>query len=100
MANAEQLKALVKSHIERDDQHFYSVAMQSRHRKPNNRAASKPIIHDPNRRMHTANPKRYQLVSEHRIKQATHECDDDGHQIAMRCDTLDTCLIIPDIELN
>lgn len=28
MANAEQLKALVKSHIERDDQHFYSVAMQ------------------------------------------------------------------------
>ncbi|MBN0321970.1 ATPase, partial [Pseudomonas aeruginosa] len=25
---AEQLKALVKSHIERDDQHFYSVAMQ------------------------------------------------------------------------
>ena len=23
MANAEQLKALVKSHIERDDQHFY-----------------------------------------------------------------------------
>ncbi|WP_342595588.1 ATP-binding protein [Salinicola lusitanus] len=28
MANAEQLKALVKSHIERDDRHFYSVAMQ------------------------------------------------------------------------
>lgn len=28
MASAEQLKALVKSHIERDDQHFYSVAMQ------------------------------------------------------------------------
>lgn len=28
MANADQLKALVKSHIERDDQHFYSVAMQ------------------------------------------------------------------------
>lgn len=28
MANAEQLKALVKSHIDRDDQHFYSVAMQ------------------------------------------------------------------------
>ncbi len=28
MANAEQIKALVKSHIERDDQHFYSVAMQ------------------------------------------------------------------------
>jgi len=28
MANAEQLKALVKSHIERDDGHFYSVAMQ------------------------------------------------------------------------
>lgn len=28
MANAEQLKALVKSHIEGDDQHFYSVAMQ------------------------------------------------------------------------
>ncbi|WP_440579619.1 AAA family ATPase [Stenotrophomonas maltophilia] len=28
MANAEQLKALVKSHIERDDQHFYSVALQ------------------------------------------------------------------------
>jgi SpoVK/Ycf46/Vps4 family AAA+-type ATPase len=28
MANAEQIKALVKSHIERDDRHFYSVAMQ------------------------------------------------------------------------
>lgn len=28
MANAEQLKALVKSHIERDDRHFYSIAMQ------------------------------------------------------------------------
>lgn len=28
MANAEQLKALVKSHIERDDRHFYSVALQ------------------------------------------------------------------------
>lgn len=28
MANAEQLKALVKSYIERDDRHFYSVAMQ------------------------------------------------------------------------
>ncbi|WP_423172998.1 MULTISPECIES: AAA family ATPase [unclassified Stenotrophomonas maltophilia group] len=28
MASAEQLKALVKSHIERDDQHFYSIAMQ------------------------------------------------------------------------
>ena len=28
MASAEQLKALVKSHIERDDRHFYSVAMQ------------------------------------------------------------------------
>lgn len=28
MANAEQLKALVRSHIERDDQHFFSVAMQ------------------------------------------------------------------------
>lgn len=28
MANAEQLKALVKSHIERDDGHFFSVAMQ------------------------------------------------------------------------
>lgn len=28
MANAEQLKALVKSHIDRDDQHFFSVAMQ------------------------------------------------------------------------
>lgn len=28
MANAAQLKALVKSHIERDDQHFFSVAMQ------------------------------------------------------------------------
>ncbi len=28
MANAEQLKALVKSHIEGDDRHFYSVAMQ------------------------------------------------------------------------
>lgn len=28
MANAEQLKALVKSHIDRDDRHFYSVAMQ------------------------------------------------------------------------
>jgi len=28
VANAEQLKALVKSHIERDDRHFYSVAMQ------------------------------------------------------------------------
>lgn len=28
MASAEQLKALVKSHIERDDQQFYSVAMQ------------------------------------------------------------------------
>ena len=28
MANAEQLKALVKSHIDRDDLHFYSVAMQ------------------------------------------------------------------------
>lgn len=28
MANAEQLKALVKSHIERNDRHFYSVAMQ------------------------------------------------------------------------
>jgi SpoVK/Ycf46/Vps4 family AAA+-type ATPase len=28
MANAAQLKALVKSHIERDDQHFFSIAMQ------------------------------------------------------------------------
>lgn len=28
MANAEQLKALVKSHIERNDLHFYAVAMQ------------------------------------------------------------------------
>lgn len=28
MASAEQLKALVKSHIDRDDQQFYSVAMQ------------------------------------------------------------------------
>ncbi|MDR0634521.1 MAG: AAA family ATPase [Azoarcus sp.] len=28
MANAEQIKALVKSHIERDDQYFYAVAMQ------------------------------------------------------------------------
>ncbi|MBA1193395.1 ATP-binding protein [Pseudomonas fulva] len=28
MASAEQLKALVKSHIERDDSQFYSVAMQ------------------------------------------------------------------------
>lgn len=28
MASAEQLKALVKSHIERDDRQFYSVAMQ------------------------------------------------------------------------
>jgi SpoVK/Ycf46/Vps4 family AAA+-type ATPase len=28
MANAEQLKALVKSHIDRDDRYFYSVAMQ------------------------------------------------------------------------
>ncbi|MFA5520649.1 MAG: ATP-binding protein [Castellaniella sp.] len=28
MANAEQLKALVKSHIDRDDRHFYSIAMQ------------------------------------------------------------------------
>lgn len=28
MANAEQLKALVKSHIDRDDGHFFSVAMQ------------------------------------------------------------------------
>ncbi|WPD75042.1 ATP-binding protein [Dickeya fangzhongdai] len=28
MASAEQLKALIKSHISRDDSHFYSVAMQ------------------------------------------------------------------------
>ena len=28
MASAEQLKALVKSYIDRDDRHFYSVAMQ------------------------------------------------------------------------
>lgn len=28
MASAEQLKALIKSHISRDDGHFYSVAMQ------------------------------------------------------------------------
>ncbi len=28
MATAEQLKALLKSHAERDDQRFYSVALQ------------------------------------------------------------------------
>lgn len=28
MASSEQLKALIKSHISRDDEHFYSVAMQ------------------------------------------------------------------------
>lgn len=28
MASAEQVKALIKSHIARDDGHFYSVAMQ------------------------------------------------------------------------
>ena len=28
MASSEQLKALIKSHISRDDGHFYSVAMQ------------------------------------------------------------------------
>jgi len=28
VASAEQLKALIKSHISRDDGHFYSVAMQ------------------------------------------------------------------------
>ncbi len=28
MASADQLKALIKSHISRDDSHFYSVAMQ------------------------------------------------------------------------
>lgn len=28
MASAEQLKALLKSHIDRDDRQFYSVAMQ------------------------------------------------------------------------
>ena len=28
MASAEQLKALIKSHIEGDESHFYSVAMQ------------------------------------------------------------------------
>ncbi len=28
MASGEQLKALVKSHLEGDDQHFFSVAMQ------------------------------------------------------------------------
>lgn len=28
MASSKQLKALIKSHISRDDGHFYSVAMQ------------------------------------------------------------------------
>ena len=28
MASSEQLKALIKSHVSRDDSHFYSVAMQ------------------------------------------------------------------------
>lgn len=28
MASADQLKALIQSHISRDDSHFYSVAMQ------------------------------------------------------------------------
>lgn len=28
MANADQLKALLKSHIEGDDSHFFAVAMQ------------------------------------------------------------------------
>ncbi len=28
MASSEHLKALIKSHISRDDGHFYSVAMQ------------------------------------------------------------------------
>lgn len=28
MASAEQLKALLKSHMDGDDAHFYSVAMQ------------------------------------------------------------------------
>ena len=28
MASSDQLKALIKSHISRDDGHFYSVAMQ------------------------------------------------------------------------
>jgi hypothetical protein len=28
MASSDQLKALIKSHISRDDSHFYSVAMQ------------------------------------------------------------------------
>jgi hemerythrin-like domain-containing protein len=42
MANAEQLKALVKSHIERDDQHFYSVAMQVAAREARWATASSP----------------------------------------------------------
>jgi len=28
MATAEQLKALLKSHVDQDDQRFYSVALQ------------------------------------------------------------------------
>ena len=28
MASAEQLKALIKSHLEGDDSHFYAIAMQ------------------------------------------------------------------------